>query len=488
VILASSTTNLTVVQQATSTVPVVFIQVSDPVAQGFVANVTRPGGNLTGFSMYEFAIGNKWLDLLKEIAPKLARVGVMFNPDTSPQSKFFMRSIEAAAPSLGVEVITLSVRATGDIEPAIENFARAPNGGLILPTDSFIRLRQTLIAELASRHRLLAVSADADFARNGGLMYYGATINLLDQFRQAANYVDRILKGAKPGDLPIQRADKYTLVINLKVAKALGLTVPLPLAGRNFITLLGGLAAWPLAARAQQAVPVIGFLHPGPPDDLSAQQLNEAFGQGLGETGYVEGSSVAIVHRWANNRYERLAALAAELVQRQVVVIVAGGSTAAALAAKAATKRIPIVFTIGSDPVDIGLVDSISRPGGNVTGVSNLFFALTAKRLELLHDLVPTASVIALLVNPTNAYTEPEAKAAQAAARTLGLHLDVVHAISEIDIDGAFATLVRQRTGALLVGADPVFTVMRDQLVALAARHKVPGPATDIANLLLSAA
>jgi putative tryptophan/tyrosine transport system substrate-binding protein len=226
VILASSTTNLTVVQQATNTVPVVFIQVSDPVAQGFVANVTRPGG-----SMYEFAIGNKWLDLLKEIAPKLARVGVMFNPDTSPQSKFFMRSIEAAAPSLGVEVITLSVRATGDIEPAIENFARAPNGGLILPTDSFIRLRQTLIAELASRHRLPAVSADADFARNGGLMYYGATINLLDQFRQAANYVDRILKGAKPGDLPIQRADKYTLVINLKVAKALGLTVPLPLAG-----------------------------------------------------------------------------------------------------------------------------------------------------------------------------------------------------------------------------------------------------------------
>src|SRR5262245_3479580 len=231
VILAPYTPTLTVFQQATSTVPVVFIQVSDPVAQGFVANVTRPGGNLTGFSMYEFAIGNKWLDLLKEIAPKLARVGVMFNPDTSPQSKFFMRSIEAAAPSLGVEVITLSVRATGDIEPAIENFARAPNGGLILPTDSFIRLRQTLIAELASRHRLPAVSADADFAGNGGLMYYGATINLLDQFRQAANYVDRILKGAKPGDLPIQRADKYTLVINLKVAKALGLTVPLPLAG-----------------------------------------------------------------------------------------------------------------------------------------------------------------------------------------------------------------------------------------------------------------
>jgi putative ABC transport system substrate-binding protein len=230
-ILASSTTNLMVIQQATSAIPVVFVAVSDPVAQGFVTTVTRPGGNLTGFGMYEFSVGGKWVDLLKEMAPKLARVGVMFNPDTSPQSKFFMRSIEAAAPSLGVDVTTLSVRATGDVEPAIENFARAPNGGLILPTDSFLRLRQTLIIELAERHRLPAVSADEDFARNGGLMYYGANTNLLDQFRQAANYVDRILKGTKPGDLPVQRADKYTLAVNLKTARALGLTAPLPLLG-----------------------------------------------------------------------------------------------------------------------------------------------------------------------------------------------------------------------------------------------------------------
>jgi ABC-type uncharacterized transport system substrate-binding protein len=231
VILASSTTNLTVIQQATSTVPVVFIQVSDPVAQGFVANVTRPGGNLTGFSMYEFAIGNKWLDLLKEIAPGLAHVGVMFNPDTSPQSKFFMRSIEAAAPSLGLQASVIPVRATADIEPAFKRLAHAPNGGLILPTDSFTNLRTELIADLAVRHRLPSISAYDRFPQVGGLMYYGASISSLDQFQQAASYVDRILKGARPGDLPIQRADKYTLVINLKVAKALGLTVPLPLAG-----------------------------------------------------------------------------------------------------------------------------------------------------------------------------------------------------------------------------------------------------------------
>jgi putative tryptophan/tyrosine transport system substrate-binding protein len=231
VILASSTTNLTVIQQATSTVPVVFVQVSDPVEQGFVASLTKPGGNLTGFSMYEFSIGGKWVNLLKEVAPGLARVGVMFNPDTSPQSKFFMRSVEVAAQSLGVQAIVVPVRATADIEPAFESFARAPNGGLILTTDTFTNLRQKLIADLASRHRLPAISSNLNFPKDGGLIYYGASISLIAQFRQAATYVDRILKGAKPGDLPVQQADKYTLVINLKTASALGLTVPLPLLG-----------------------------------------------------------------------------------------------------------------------------------------------------------------------------------------------------------------------------------------------------------------
>ena len=231
VILASSTTNLTAVQQATSTVPVIFVQVSDPVAQGFIANLTKPGGNLTGFSMYEFSIGGKWLDLLKEVAPGLARVAVMFNPDTSPQSKFFMRSIETAAPSLSVQPVAVPVHATADIEPALEGFARAPNGGLMLPTDSFTGLRGQLIADLAARYRLPSIATNSQFPKQGGLMYYGASVNLVDQFRQAASYADRILKGAKPGDLPVQRADKYTLIINLKTAKALGLTVPLPLSG-----------------------------------------------------------------------------------------------------------------------------------------------------------------------------------------------------------------------------------------------------------------
>jgi len=224
VILASSTINVRVIQEATNTVPVVFVLVSDPVEQGFVTSLTKPGGNLTGFSLFEFSIGGKWLDLLKTIAPSVDRVAVMFNPATSPQSKFFMRSIEAAAPSRGIQPIGVAVRTADDIEPAFESFARTPNGGLILPTDTFTNVNKDRIVELAARHRLPSISANEVFPKYGGLMYYG--INFGHQFQQAAGYVNRILKGVKPGDLPVQTPDKYSLIINLKTAKMLGLGVP----------------------------------------------------------------------------------------------------------------------------------------------------------------------------------------------------------------------------------------------------------------------
>jgi putative tryptophan/tyrosine transport system substrate-binding protein len=226
VIVAVTTLNLEVVRQATNTVPVVFLRVSDPVAQGFVASLPKPGGNLTGFSGTEFSVGGKWLDLLNEIVPGLARVAVMFNPDTAPQAKLFMRAIEAAASSLRVQLVVVPVHAVADIEPALSGFARTPNGGLILTTDPFTYLRQQLIAELAIRHRLPAISWDPVFPKAGGLMSYGSNVNVLDQFRQAAGYVDRILKGTKPADLPVQAPTKYELVINLKTAKSLGLDVP----------------------------------------------------------------------------------------------------------------------------------------------------------------------------------------------------------------------------------------------------------------------
>ena len=226
VILADTTINLTVIQQATITVPVVFLRVSDPVAQGFVTSVRQPGGDITGFSSYEFAIGGKWLDLVKQVAPSLSRVAVMFHPEESPQSKFFMQAVEAAAPSFGVEVIGMPVRAIAEIEPALERFARRANGGLILPTGGFTQLNYKLIADLAVHNRLTSISSQSGYAKQGGLMDYDATINWVSQFRQASIYVDRILRGAKPGDLPIQQPEKYTLAINLQTAKALGLTLP----------------------------------------------------------------------------------------------------------------------------------------------------------------------------------------------------------------------------------------------------------------------
>jgi putative ABC transport system substrate-binding protein len=226
VILATSSSNLTMIRQVTSTVPVVFLQVSDPVAQGFVPSLTHPGGNITGLSSNEFSMGGKWVDLLKEAAPGVVRVAVMFNPATSPQSQFYMRSIETTAASLGVQATAIQVGATADIEPALADFARQPGGGLILPTDAFTRLHQKLIADLAARNPLPSIAAQVDFPKNGGLMFYGVRINTVDRFQEAATYVDRILKGAKPGDLPVRREERYTLTINLITAKAIGLTIP----------------------------------------------------------------------------------------------------------------------------------------------------------------------------------------------------------------------------------------------------------------------
>jgi putative ABC transport system substrate-binding protein len=241
---------------------------------------------------------------------------------------------------------------------------------------------------------------------------------------------------------------------------------------REFITLLGGAAAaWPLAARAQQpAMPVVGFLNGGSPD---ANRV-AAFRQGLHETGYVEGHNVAIEYHWAEGQYDRLPALAADLVRRQVTVI-AATSTPAAIAAKAATTTTPIVFTTSSDPVQLGLSASLSRPGGNLTGATSLQIEVTPKRLEMLHELLPAAKTFALLVNPTNPYAEIVSRNLQAAARTLGLQLHILHASTERDFDTVFATLVQSRAGGLVIGGVEIFFDSRHgQLAALALRHSVP--------------
>jgi putative tryptophan/tyrosine transport system substrate-binding protein len=243
---------------------------------------------------------------------------------------------------------------------------------------------------------------------------------------------------------------------------------------RSFIALVGGAAAWPLTARAQQpAVPVIGFLNSASPDSFAPQLAG--FRQGLHEIGYTEGQNIAIEFRWAKSQYDRLPGLAADLVHRQVAVIAATGGSVSGLAAKSVTTTIPIVFTSGGDPVQRGLVKSVNRPGGNITGVSLFTSTLAAKRLELLHEMAPAARVVALLVNPANPNSEPDTRAVQEAAPAMGLQIVVLKASNGTEIEAAFAAMSQSKVGALLVGADPLFNNSgRDQLIVLAARHAIP--------------
>jgi putative ABC transport system substrate-binding protein len=241
---------------------------------------------------------------------------------------------------------------------------------------------------------------------------------------------------------------------------------------REFMTLLGGVAAWPLAARAQQpAMPVIGFLNGASPDGYAPYVA--AFRQGLREAGTVEGQNATIEYRWAEGHYDRLPALAADLIQRKVTVI-AATSSPAARAAKAATSTVPIVFTTGDDPIKLGLVASLNRPGGNVTGVSNLIVELGSKQLGLLRELAPGTTAIAVLTNPNFPGTERQLKDVETAARVLGLQLMALRASSEREMETAFATMARQSGVALLLGVDPFLLERRDHIVALAARHAIP--------------
>jgi putative ABC transport system substrate-binding protein len=243
---------------------------------------------------------------------------------------------------------------------------------------------------------------------------------------------------------------------------------------RQFLTLLGGAAAWPMAARGQQpGIPVIGYLGSSSFEKSAGRSLLN-FKRGLAETGYVEDRNVTIEYRWADDQYERLPLLASELVQRHVAVLVAAG-TPTALPAKAATSAIPTVFMVASDPVELGLVASLNRPGGNLTGIAYLNAEVAPKRLELIRQFVPEAKSIALLVNPANPVAaDAQAKELEAAVRALDLRLPLVKASNPIEIEGAFSALVRDRVDALQIGVDPLFGNHIDQIVALATRHKVP--------------
>src|SRR5262249_3768332 len=302
VILVNSTPVAVAVRDTTRTTPTVFVQVSDPVTAGVVQSLTRPGGNLTGFTNFDPSIANKWLELVKRVAPNITRVAYLFNPNTAPL--LYARSIETAAPLMSIKPFAAEVHNVDEMEGVIERFARESDGGLVVLPDLFTATNRQSIIALAARHRLPAIYPFRYFVTNGGLMSYG--IEMLETYRQAASYVDRILKGERPSDLPVQQPTKFEFVINLKTANELGAGGTAHIVSprrrdhrmrrREFITLLGGAAAaWPLTGRAQQpAMPVVAFIRDGTAD-ASAHNL-AAFRKGLSEVGVVEGQNVMVDH------------------------------------------------------------------------------------------------------------------------------------------------------------------------------------------------
>ena len=481
VIVVGGATNMEAVQRATRTIPIVFVGLTDPVGAGFVESLARPGGNTTGFTSFEYGLSAKWVELLKEIAPRVTRVGVLREQGSSVGIGLWA-AMQGAAPSLGIELRPIGAREASDIERGVAAFARGPNGGLIVTVGGISITYRDLISTLAARHQLPAVYPFRYFVTSGGLMSYGPDLN--DQNRRAAGYVDRILKGEKPADLPVQAPTKYELVINLKTAKALGLAVP-PSAARprrrgdrmmrrrEFITLLGGAAAgWPLSVSAQQPVmPVVGFLRSTPAIGFS--YIVDAFRQGLTDAGFVEGKNVTIEYRWADNQLDQLPELVADLVRKQVAALV-GSGPAAAQASKAASNTTSVVFVVGSDPVRTGLVASLNRPGSNITGVVFTSVALAAKLLGMLHQLVPQASIIAALRDPNVPEFSVELRDLEEAAQAIGRKVLMVNAANEREFHAAFTTVVQAGASALLIGSSPFFLSQRRQLVALAGRHALP--------------
>ena len=380
----------------------------------------------------------------------------------------------------GYELHVLNAETEGDLDAAFATAIDKAANALLVGPEPFFNSRRDRIVALAARRVIPTIYSWREYPLSGGLISYGA--NLYEQYRVAGSYVGRILKGiGRPAGPTANEAGACSQPQGRQGAR---LDVPpsllaradevIEMKRREFITLLGGAGCTTLAARAQQlAVPVVGFLSSESPVLFA---VSAHFPPSLSETGYVEGQNVAIEYRWAEGQNDRLPTLAADLVRRQVSVIAAPATTPAALAAKAATATIPIVILTAGDPVALGLVASLDHPGGNITGAASWGGELAPKRMELLHELMPTATMMALLVNPTNPAlaSRSTTREVQAAARTLGLKLHILRASAESDFDTVFATMLQLKATALEIAIDSFFTARREQLAELAPRHRVP--------------
>ena len=483
VIFTSGFSTIRPLLDATSTLPIVFANVVDPVGAGFVASLARPGGNVTGFASYEFGFPIKWLELLKQIAPGVTRAAVLRDPTISALIGQFA-AIQGAAPSFGVEVMPIDVRDGDELQRAVAGFLRGPNDGLIVLGGPRSNAQRGLIAAMIAGHRIPAVYAARYFVTAGGLISYGP--DFVDQYRRAAGYVDRILKGTRPSDLPVQAPTKHELVINLKTAKALGIDMPEVAARprrrgdrmrrRQFITLLGGAAAWPLAAYAQQPqrIPQIGVLMGVAESDPGGQTRIAAFRQGLADLGWAVGRNIHLEYRWAAGDIDRTRAYAAELVALAPEVLV-GNGTPALTALRDATRSIPIVFVVVNDPVGQGFIANLARPGGNITGFSFLEYSMVGKSLELLKQLAPSTHRFAVMFNPeTTPHYTVFLRSFETVPPPRPLEIKATPIGTEADIEQAVAQIAREPGGGLIVPPDTFTVVHRGLIIRTAAQHRVP--------------
>ena len=479
VIVGNTPAVLAAVRVAGPTVPLVFVVGDDPVKSGLVASLSRPEGNLTGVTFFGGSLlGAKRLAMLQELVPKISVVAVLLDPEAA----FEIELVETAARALGLQIVPVKLASEGDLEAAFDRIVATGAGALLFGGGPVLRGQIHKIVALAARH---ARTDDLRIARlrRGRrpdqlcgklprcLSPGGSLCRPHPQGRQAIRIAGPATDQIRDGDQSQDRQGaRHQRPTDIAGCSGRGARVK----RREFIAGLAGAAAWPLAAQAQQPeMPVIGFLNATSPDGY-ADRLR-GFRQGLRDAGYVEGENVAIEYRWADNQTDRLPTLAAELVRRRVAVIAAPGDTNSVLAAKAATTTIPIVFAVGGDPVGLALVASLARPGGNLTGVNFFNAEITAKRLELLRELVPAATRVAVLVNPTAAApAETTMRDAEAAARAVGLQVQALNARNAGEIDAVFAPFVHERPDALFVDGGALFNSRRVQLVHLATRHALP--------------
>jgi putative ABC transport system substrate-binding protein len=459
---------------ASTTIPIVFQTGGDPVKDGLVANLNRPGGNVTGVSSMNAEIRAKRLRILHELVPADARFALLVNPNSS-FAESVIAEVQSAASVIARQLEVFAIGDTRDFEMVFASLAQRRIDALLIAPDALFNDRRVQLAILAARHGMATISWDRLFPEAGGLMSYGTnladTYRQVGQGRQAHRPAGRAADQVRVRHQPANCAGAWHP--GARNAVGHGRRGDPMIRRRDFIAGLGSAAAWPLMARAQRpAMPVIGFLS-AQSAELDHKNFTIPFLQGLKETGYVDGQNVAVEYGYAENQYDRLPALAADLVRRRVAVIVAAGAEPA-LAAKAATTTIPIVFTSGADPVALGLVASLNRPGANLTGSAVLEAELAPKRLQLLRELSSTTARFGVLADPAYPPTQSIITALQAAALTLGRQLLVVNAGTDNDLETAFITFSQQRAGAVLVLSGNFFNRHTEQVVALAARLALP--------------